>query len=190
MAKTGITEQQVAAVADQLLENGADVSTRAVREMLGTGSQTTVLRHLRTWRKAQRESKTPPPEMPEAVREATLGALHEVWKTANCHAQRTIDEIRAAAGRRGDDLERDLDDALSAAEDLESQLAERTAELAGAGERITALEREIAARDAEVRVLRERLKAAARDADERCVVIIAERLAALIRQQQSEGDGK
>lgn len=190
MAKTGITEAQVAHAADQLLATGSDVSARAIRDALGSGSMTTVLKHLRTWRRTQLAEGGPLPEIPDAVREASLRALHEVWRTASREAREAIDQIRTAAGKRGDDLERDLDEALSASQELEEKLADRTAELTAAHERTAALERDLAESKAEARVLRERLETTAREASERLAQVTLERLSELLRQPLSGGESK
>lgn len=185
MSKTGITETQVAEAADQLLANGSDVSARAIRQALGTGSMTTVIKHLRVWRNARHTDGTAPTELPRPVRDAALRALHEVWCTANREAREAIEQIRMAAGKRGDDLERDLDEALSASQELEEKLGDRTAELATIQERTAALERELFTKELEVRMLRERLEAAAREADQRCAALTLERITAALDQGRS-----
>jgi len=52
MGNTGITEKQVHTAAQFLLEGGVEPSIKAVRELLGTGSLTTVSKYLNKWRTA------------------------------------------------------------------------------------------------------------------------------------------
>jgi len=182
MPKTGITQQEIYDAATRMVDQGVEISARRLREALGGGSMTTVLKYLQAWRSEQQAHGGAPPEMPEAVHEAARNALHEVWRTANRQARQSIEEIRIAAAQRADGLERDLADAVAAAQELEGQLAERTADLSTAQERTAALERDLAASMAEVRVLRERLDATARDADERCAALTLERITAALEQ--------
>ncbi|MGA7800038.1 MAG: DNA-binding protein [Gammaproteobacteria bacterium] len=190
MAKTGITEKQVADAANRMVDEGEAVSARRLREAIGGGSMSTILRHLQAWRAGQQAQQGPPPDMPDTVRETALRALQDVWATANRQAREAIDEIRTAAGSRIHDSKRDLEEAIAAAQELEGHLTERTAELTTADERTAALERELTARDAEVRLLQEQLEAAQKAADERCVILTTERVAALLGQNQSTVDGK
>ncbi|WP_340367478.1 DNA-binding protein, partial [Marinobacter azerbaijanicus] len=46
MARTGITYEQVATVADALVGQGEKPSIQRIREQLGTGSPNTIHRHL------------------------------------------------------------------------------------------------------------------------------------------------
>ena len=50
MARPGITEEQVAAAAEALVAEGAEPTIKAVLARLGSGSETTILKHLRVWR--------------------------------------------------------------------------------------------------------------------------------------------
>lgn len=47
---SGITFAQVSSTADQLVSQGSKVSITTIREILGTGSPNTILKHLNAWR--------------------------------------------------------------------------------------------------------------------------------------------
>lgn len=58
MGNTGITQEEVFQAADRLTAAGEEVTIKAIREELGTGSLTTITRHLRAW-KGPREKPAP-----------------------------------------------------------------------------------------------------------------------------------
>lgn len=51
--ESGLTQDEVNAVADQLRASGVKPTARAVREALGTGSMATILKHLQVWQSQQ-----------------------------------------------------------------------------------------------------------------------------------------
>lgn len=69
MPREGVSYDQVAALADALVAEGRDASTRAVRERLGgRGSPNTIHRHLVKWREARGPRvPAPPAELPSAI---------------------------------------------------------------------------------------------------------------------------
>ncbi len=189
MPKTGITQQEIYDAANRMVDQGVEISARRLREALGGGSMTTILKYLQAWR-SERAHGSAPREMPDAVHEAALSALHEVWRTANRQTRQSIEEIRTAAAQRADGLERDLGDALATAQELEGQLADSIAATDAANARTAALERDLAAKDAEVRVLREQLEAAAEEGRERLARVTIERVSELLKQPRSGGESK
>lgn len=50
MANQGVTQDQVSQAADRLVQGGQDPSIKAIRELLGTGSLTTISKYLKVWK--------------------------------------------------------------------------------------------------------------------------------------------
>jgi hypothetical protein len=57
MARTGISFEDVRDAAESLLGRGLNPTIQRVRELLGTGSNTTISEHLKSWQ--QQLAKTP-----------------------------------------------------------------------------------------------------------------------------------
>ena len=55
MQTHGITYDEVSSVATSLTAQGMPVTTKSIRAELGTGSQSTITKHLRTWREREAE---------------------------------------------------------------------------------------------------------------------------------------
>lgn len=95
MARSGIRYEEVKDAAETLLSRGLSPTIQRVREVLGTGSNTTISEHLKRWQ--QHLAETPLAILPPAVPETVMIALETFWKTALQQAQAAFDEQRAAA---------------------------------------------------------------------------------------------
>lgn len=152
MARIGITYEDVQRAIDTLLQRQESPSVQKVREVLGTGSFTTISAHLREWRARREERKDVPParSMPEPLRQLAEHLWEQAQETANdglAHYRQEADsqvaaarEAVAEAMRRAEDAEQ-RESALSAhLTRLDERLAEQAAELARRqAERDTAL---------------------------------------------------
>lgn len=78
MARLGVTYHQVATAAHELLEAGRQPTLEAIRHILGTGSNSTLAQHLRTW-KAKQES-TQKIATKEDIPEHLVAALKRIWE--------------------------------------------------------------------------------------------------------------
>ncbi len=78
MARLGVTYQQVAVAASELLDSGRQPTLETIRHILGTGSNSTLAQHLRTWR-AKQES-TSKIATKEHIPEHLVAALKHVWE--------------------------------------------------------------------------------------------------------------
>ncbi|KJZ03183.1 mucin, partial [Halomonas sp. S2151] len=67
MARTGITYEQVATVADALVGQGEKPSIQRIREQLGTGSPNTIHRHLKAWRATQAPAERRAARLPDEL---------------------------------------------------------------------------------------------------------------------------
>ena len=97
MARSGIRYEEVQSAAETLLGRGLNPTIQRVRELLGTGSNTTISEHLKSWQ--QQLAEAPKVILPPAIPEAVAAALDAFWKLAVQHAEAAFEEQRAAAAQ-------------------------------------------------------------------------------------------
>lgn len=125
----GITQRAVFEAANQLESEGQRVTVDAVRAITG-GSNTTVVRHLQTWR--AQASVTPGPTLP-GVPESARAVLVDLWHTAGAAARRyaeaDFEAHRAACRESVIAANRERDDARAAASEADQARAAQAARL-------------------------------------------------------------
>lgn len=122
MARSGICYEDVQTAAESLLGRGLNPTIQRVRELLGTGSNTTISEHLKTWQ--QQMADAPRIMLPPTVPEAVMTALDAFWKIAVQHAEAAFEEQRATAARAVAAAEQDRDAALADQRQAQAQAAE------------------------------------------------------------------
>jgi len=127
MSRPGISYDSVKAAALELLEKGLHPSIQRVREVLGTGSNSTISEHLKRWQ--QEFSPAPKAILPPTVPEAVIGALEQFWRVAAEQAEAAYHDLREQAAT-----------AIAAAEHSRD---EAIAELQQLGEQTTALKQQL-----------------------------------------------
>ena len=127
MARSGIRYEDVQEAAETLLGRGLNPTIQRVRELLGTGSNTTISEHLKHWQ--QQLAESPKAVLPPAVPETVMTALESFWKIAVCQAEAAFEEQRAVAAQAVAAAEQARDAAVAgerqaqtAADDLSRQL--------------------------------------------------------------------
>lgn len=85
MSRPGVEYEAVDRVARQLLSKGQHPSVQKIREILGTGSNTTIANHLKVWRAKFDASKSP--ALPESVPEDLMNPLDDFWSQAVARAE-------------------------------------------------------------------------------------------------------
>jgi chromosome segregation ATPase len=88
MARLGVDYETVKQAAVKLLSQGAAPSVQKIREMLGTGSNTTIAEHLKIWRDeyAQKTIHHLPATMPKEL----ISSIEVLWQTAMEQAQNQL----------------------------------------------------------------------------------------------------
>lgn len=88
MARHGVDYETVKHASIKLLSQGTAPSVQKLREMLGTGSNTTLANHLKSWREecATKEVHHLPANMPKAL----IAAIEVLWQTALEQAQNQL----------------------------------------------------------------------------------------------------
>lgn len=138
MARPGVEYEQIERVARKLLSQGQHPSVQKVRNALGTGSNSTIAKHLRTWQESFQAENTL--QLPESVPEDLLTPLDDFWSLAVQKAEANYQAYKA---------------------DLDAQLAQAKAERELAGQEVTDLRAQVEgvrAALADTEALRDELK--------------------------------
>lgn len=127
MARQGISEQQVIEAAEQLARDGQAVTVSAVREVIGSGSFSTINGYLGKWKESGDRSKPgDAPDMPETVGRAMRQLWAAAWKEAQDGIKAERDALEAA--RR--DMERERRDMAHEITRLETENGTQAEEIA------------------------------------------------------------
>jgi chromosome segregation ATPase len=148
MARQGVLYESVKHAAITLLTQGTAPSVQKVRDVLGTGSNTTLAEHLNRWREehAQKTLHHLPANLPKEL----ISAFEVLWQTAMEQAQnqfieykRTVEQGAETALQKAQEAEKSVADIQHERETLSLVLAQETAskhqltvELAVANERL------------------------------------------------------
>ncbi|EHJ91764.1 DNA-binding protein [Vreelandella boliviensis] len=146
MARNGIQYSDVQQAIDALLARGDTPSVQRIRDVLGTGSFTTISDHFRLWRSEREQNRDVPP--PKGVPEVVVSMTSELWREAQEVANQTLLHYREDANRQVADAQEVAEDAkqqAANAEQRESSLAEHLRHLEQRmQQRMEALNRELA----------------------------------------------
>ncbi len=91
MARPGVTYLDVANAAQQLIAAGRAPTIESVRIALGTGSNSTLGNHLRTWKSKQ--DQTQQTATKENIPEELIAALKGVWERVMDQSEAKIQTI-------------------------------------------------------------------------------------------------
>ncbi|RDB43327.1 hypothetical protein DU490_08275 [Halomonas sp. DQ26W] len=136
MARSGVQYEDVKQAIDALMAKGEAPSVQKIREVLGTGSFTTISDHLREWR-GQREERgvaTPAQGMPEPIQQLAEG----LWEKAQDAAGEALAEYREEADREITMARDAMQDAQRQVEDAQQREAALSAHLASIEQRLEA----------------------------------------------------
>lgn len=104
MARSGVSLEEVVAIAESFVANGIEPTIRNVRERLG-GSPNTIHRHLTVWRDRARKGTQSTTTMPDSIVKAVLNELAQAAEAARTAA----DKARFASETEAADLARAMD---------------------------------------------------------------------------------
>jgi len=127
----GITAAQVHEACDKLIAEGTRPSIRAVRKVLGTGSETTILNHLKSWKGKQEQPLPPvadlPSEISDSIRlwvEKKSGDRVKALETLIQGMQADLTEIQEILGEKDETIENLKEDNERLQKELTSAQAE------------------------------------------------------------------
>lgn len=127
MARSGIRYEEVKEVAETLLGRGLNPTIQRVREVLGTGSNTTISEHLKRWQ--QQMANAPRAVLPPVVPETVTTAMEAFWKIAVQSAEAAFEEQRHRALQAVATAEQARDAALTQAQQAQAEAAEARGQL-------------------------------------------------------------
>ena len=130
MARSGIRYEDVKNTAEILLGRGLNPTIQRVRELLGTGSNTTISDHLKSWQ--QQMADAPKVVLPPTVPETVMTALDAFWKIAVQQAEAAFEEQRNLARQAVAVAEQVCDAALTAQQQMQAEATELTRQLEAA----------------------------------------------------------
>ena len=192
MARTGITYEQVAAVADALIGAGQQPTIKGVRERLGTGSPNTVHAHLVAWREARPVAVVAAPTLPASLTAAIGAEISQAAARARAEiegelvrVQGEAAELSAAGGVLEDqvsDLSEQLADVGAERDQAVTLSAERAAEIARLVEQVEREQRGAEAARVELATARLRLEGLAERQEAQAAELV--RLTAALDEQR------
>lgn len=106
MAKIGVTYEQVAAAAHELSKSNKRPTLEAVRRILGTGSNSTLVKHLGVWRTT--EEGTADIVEKEKIPEALVIALKSVWDQVIEQSNHRINKVEDESQKAIDAIKQEL----------------------------------------------------------------------------------
>lgn len=122
MPRIGVTFDDVARAATKLLSTGDSPSVFKVREILGTGSNSTIAEHLKQWRQQRSEQRTVP--LPDGIPKELVPPLETLWHIANEHADKRFIAYREQSEQKIEQLTTERDTWFAQHQQLESTLTE------------------------------------------------------------------
>ena len=113
-----ITEAQVFEAADTLLAQGREVTPTALLNTLGSGSFTTIYKHLNAWERSRTAVGT---EKAAAIPDAVLSAFGAAWRAASAEASKEVVVVREQCAEEVNAVKVQFQEALQTIERLESE---------------------------------------------------------------------
>ncbi|MBP5981330.1 MAG: DNA-binding protein [Halomonas sp.] len=146
MARSGIQYSDVQQAIDTLLTRGDTPSVQRIREVLGTGSFTTISEHFRHWRTEREQNRDIPP--PKGVPEVVVSVASEIWREAQDVANQALVHYREEANRQVEEAQQAAIDAAHLAANAEQRESAFADHLRHTEQRLEALNRDFAASQA------------------------------------------
>lgn len=106
MARIGVTYEQVAAAANELTSTGRRPTLEAIRRILGTGSNSTLVHHLQIWR--AKEEGVQDIASKEQIPEALVVALKSVWQQVVEQSNQRVTTIETETQQTVDTMKQEL----------------------------------------------------------------------------------
>jgi chromosome segregation ATPase len=132
MARAIVTEEDVAEVAQQLLEAGEEPTIIRVQAIIGGGSFSTVKRYLDAWKAQRQVAVAAPVAAPSEImqRAAEFGRL--IWQEASILAAQEVQRVRQEAQRQVEEARAAAAEAEQVVDRLEAQVEEQAEQLEAA----------------------------------------------------------
>lgn len=132
-----ITAAQVFEAADALVAQGREVTPTALLTSLGSGSFTTIYKHLEAWEESRKSAIT---DRAAVIPEAVLSAFGAAWRAASAEAGKEVALVREQAGEEVAAAKAQFQEALETIERLESESEADAAKIDSLNSKIAELE--------------------------------------------------
>lgn len=142
MAKPLVTEDSVFKMADQIHDEGQEPTILLVQERIGGGSYSTVKKYLDQWKEQRKSQQHVVIELPSSLATKMTTSLQTLWTEAVTLADQRVAEIQAEAQQQVREAQHTLGEAERIIARQETTIEEQAQRLAGADERIAALQEE------------------------------------------------
>jgi len=127
MARLGIDYDTVKQAAIKLLSQGEAPSVQKIRDLLGTGSNTTIAEHLKTWR--EEHAKKTVHYLPDGMPKELIATFEVLWQTAMEQAQNQLTVYKSSLENEHNVMLQKQKEAEKTVEDLKYTLAGISARL-------------------------------------------------------------
>ena len=134
MGRTGVTLFEVEQAAVQLQGKGKNPSVDAVREILGTGSKSTIAQHLRDWKSTQFEAQG---KLPQEV----IAFVTGLWERLHGQVEQRVIDIEKANAEQMQTLQQALFQSQQALAQLKKEFHQKDEALAESNISHAALEK-------------------------------------------------
>lgn len=132
-----ISEEQVFEAADALVAQGKEVTPTALLSSLGSGSFTTIYKHLSAWEASRATAVT---DRAAVIPEAVLSAFGAAWRAATAEAGKEVLAVKEQAAEEVAAAKAQFQEALETIERLEAESESDAAQLEAQSARIAELE--------------------------------------------------
>jgi len=141
MARRGsISEEQVFEAADALVAQGKEVTPTALLSSLGSGSFTTIYKHLSAWESSRASAVT---DRAAVIPEAVLSAFGAAWRAATAEAGKEVQAVKEQAAQDTATSKAQFQEALETIERLEAESEADAARLESLSAKVAELEKSL-----------------------------------------------
>jgi chromosome segregation ATPase len=141
MARRGsITEEQVFAAADALVAQGREVTPTALLSTLGSGSFSTIYKHLNAWEASRAAAVT---DKAAVIPDSVLSAFGAAWRAAAAEAGKEVMIVREQSAQEVEAAKAQFQEALQTIERLEGESESDGARIEELTGKITELEKSL-----------------------------------------------
>jgi len=133
-----ISEEQVFEAADALVAQGKEVTPTALLSSLGSGSFTTIYKHLSAWESSRASAVT---DRAAVIPDAVLSAFGAAWRAASAEAGKEVLAVREQAAEEAATAKAQFQEALETIERLEAESEADATRLESLSAKVTDLEK-------------------------------------------------
>ena len=158
VGRPGITLDDVVVAVGQLRNEQRPITSGAVREVLGTGSYTTIQKYLSEVLDQEHSRQESAPTIPSGLSDQGSHLVRKIWETASQMAQAEIAAVRKEAFDKANYLEKQVEDLCARLDTAEQQLETKKKQLAASDRKAVLLKTQSAKHEAKAALLTQQLE--------------------------------